>query len=52
MIGGGTGGFTNNGTRGEYSNNNIIKIGRNTVQNPGDLRGFVVTQTPVKDHHR
>ena len=35
--------------RGNYPNYSIPEIGYNTVKSPGDLRRFVVTQTPIKD---
>ena len=28
----------------------IVEIAQNTKKSPGDLRRFVVTQTPVKEH--
>ena len=27
-----------------------MKIGKNTMKSPGDLRNLAITQTPVKDH--
>ena len=36
--------------RGDNQNDWIIDIGQNTEKSPGDLRRFVLTQTPVKDH--
>ena len=35
---------------GDYPNYCIIEIGQNTEKNPGDLRRFTVTQTPVRNH--
>ena len=37
------------GTSGDNPNYSIIKIGQNTVKNPGELRRLV-TQSPVKGH--
>ena len=34
----------------DHPNYCIIEISQNTEKSPGDLRGLVVTQTPVKDH--
>ena len=34
----------------DHSNNSIVKIGQNTQKSPGDLRRFVVSQNPIKDH--
>ena len=45
-----TRGLGNKGTSGDHPDNSIIEIGQNTEKSPGDLRRFVVTQTPVKDH--
>ena len=46
-IGTRTGRLGNNGTRGECPNYSIIEIGQNTEKSLGDMRKFVVTQTPV-----
>ncbi len=35
---------------GDHPNDRIIENGQNTKKSPGDLRRFVVTQTPVKNH--
>ena len=45
-----TGGLGNKKTSRDHPNYNIIKIGRNTEKNPGDLRRLAVAQTPVKNH--
>ena len=34
----------------EHPNDSIVKIDQNTEESPGDLRRFVMTNTPVKDH--
>ena len=34
----------------DHPNYSIIKIGQNTVENPGDLRRFAVSKTPVRNH--
>ena len=44
----GTGGFGNKRTSGDHPNDRIIKIGPNTVKNPGDLGRLAVTQTQEK----
>ena len=46
----GTGGLGNKRMSGDHPNYCIIEIGQNSKKSPGDLRRFVVTQTPVKDH--
>ena len=38
----------NKRTRGDHPNYSIAEIGQNTEKCPGDLRGLVVTQNPVK----
>ena len=38
------------GTSGDDLNYSIVENGQNTEKSPGDLRRFVVTQTPAKDH--
>ena len=43
------GGWRTDGDHPDYS---IVKNGYNTEKSPGDLRRFVVTQTPVKGHQR
>ena len=39
-------------TSGDHPNYSIIENGQNTEKSPGDLRRFVVTQTPAEDHQR
>ena len=39
-----------NKTSGDHPNYSIIKIGQNTEERSEDLRRFVVTQTPEKNH--
>ena len=34
----------------DHPNYSIIENGQNTEKSPRDLRGLVVTQTPLKDH--
>ena len=48
-INNGTGGLGNNRTSGDCLNDNIFKIGPNTVKSPGNLRVLAVTQTPMED---
>ena len=50
MIDTGTGGLEKKRTCGNHANNNIIKIGQNTEQSPGDLKRLAITQTSMKDH--
>ena len=45
----GFGRLGNKRTSGDHPNYCIIEIRQNTKRSPGDLRGLVVTQTPVKD---
>ena len=42
--------LVNKRTSGDYSNNNIIKIGHDTEKSPGDLWRLDVTQTPVENY--
>ena len=49
-VGKGTGRFENKKTSEDYPNYNIFNISQNTEKSPGDLRGFTVIQTPVRDH--
>ena len=35
---------------GDHPNYSILEIGQNTEKSPGDLKRFVVTQTPVGNH--
>ena len=49
-IGTGAGEHGNNGTSGNHSNYNIIKISQNTVKSPGDLKKLAVTQTQLENH--
>ena len=37
-------------TSGDHPNYSIVENGQNTEKSPGDLRGLVVTQAPVKNH--
>ena len=46
----GSGELGNKRTSGDHPDYCFIKIGQNTLKSPGDLRGFVVTQTPVKNY--
>ena len=46
----GTGGLGNKRTSGHHPNYSIVEIGQNTKKSPGDLRRFVVNQTPVGNH--
>ena len=50
MIGIGTGRFGNKRTSGDKYDYRIIRISQNTEKSPGDLRGFAVIQTSVKNH--
>ena len=34
----------------DYPNSSIIKIGQNSEKSPGDLRRFVFTRAPIKNH--
>ena len=45
----GVGGLGNKSTNGDYPNNHI-KISQYTEKSPGDLRGFAVTQTRVRNY--
>ena len=45
-----TRGIGNWWTSGDHPNYSIVKITQNTEKSPGDIRRFVATQTPVKDH--
>ena len=45
----GTGRFGNKRTSRDQLNYSIIKIVQNSEKSPGDLQGFVVTQTPMKN---
>ena len=50
-LGKGAGKLRNQKASGETNlDYSIIKMGQNTEKSPGNLRRFVVTQTPVKDH--
>ena len=46
----GTEGFGNKRMSGGNQNYYITENGQNTEKSPEDLRGFAVSQTPVKDH--
>ena len=46
----GTRRIRNKYTVGGHLNDIAFKIGQDTKKSPEDLRRFVVTQTPVKDH--
>ena len=46
----GSGGLGNKRTRGDHSNDSIIKISQNTEKSPGDSRRLDVPQTPMEDH--
>ena len=46
----GTERFRNKRTNGDYSDYNILKIGRNRKKSPGELRRLALTQTPVEDN--
>ena len=46
----GIGGPGNKRTKRDHRNYCIIEIGQNTEKSPGDLRRFVLTQTPVICH--
>ena len=45
-----TEGIGNSGTSGDCSNYNILKIGQNTEEGPGELRLLAVTQSPLENH--
>ena len=47
-----TRGIGNRRTSRAHSNYCITEINQNTEKSPGDLRGFAVIQTPVKDHQQ
>ena len=49
-FGTGTGELGNKRTCGDYTKYSTIEIGQNTEMSPGDLKGFAITQTPVKNH--
>ena len=34
----------------DHPNDSINEDGKNTEKSPGHMRGFAVTQTPVKNH--
>ena len=39
-------------TNRDHSNYSIVEIGCNNKKSHGDLKRFVITQTPVKDHQQ
>ena len=45
-----TGGLGSWRTSGDHPNYSLVENGQNTGKSPGDLRKFVITQTPVKDY--
>ena len=47
-IGTGIGGLVNKRASGDHPNYSIAEISKNTKKNPGDLRTFADTQTPVE----
>ena len=49
-TGKGTGRHGNKRSSRHQSDNSIIKIDRDTEKSPGDLKGFAVTQTLVRNH--
>ena len=48
----GTGGLRIWRTSGVHPNSYIIENGQNTEKSPGNMRGFAVSQIPVKDHQQ
>ena len=49
-IGKRTGRIGGKDTNGDNSNGSTVRIGQNTEESPGDLRGLAVAQTTKKDH--
>ena len=45
-----TGGLGNKRASGNHPNNNIIEIGKNIKESPGELNRLAVTQTTVRNH--